>query len=312
MSNSSAKRFKISLLALAALLAAAVVSVPGTAQAQIVVMVNGSPITALDIEQRTKFERLTTRKNPSRQDVINLLIDDRLKLFISKRYGLEVTDSEVDQAVQNMARRTQSTPEQLEHSLAQQGISINTLKSKVQADLAWSQLVRGRYNSSLKIGDAEVNSVLRSRGIDKTETVGFTYKLYPITVVVPRGADAATIDSKRRIAESLRSRFQTCNEGLRLARSVRDIVVREPITRTSAELNQQLQDLLNKLEVGHATQPERSAGGFQMFALCEKKTSSSETAEKREIRDQIFSKRFEERGKQFLDEVRRSAMIEYR
>jgi peptidyl-prolyl cis-trans isomerase SurA len=312
MSNSSAKHFTAHLLAVMAIVAACLISAPGVSHAQIVVMVNGSPITALDIEQRTKFERLTTRKNPSRQDVINLLIDERLKIFIGKRYGLEVSDSEVDQAIQSMARRTQSTPAQLEHSLAQQGISINTLKSKVQADLAWSQLVRGRYGASLKIGDAEINSVLRSRGIDKTETVGYTYKLYPITVVVPRGADAATVDSKRRIAESLRSRFQTCNEGLRLARSVRDIVVREPITRSSAELNEQLQNLLNKLEVGHATQPEKTAGGFQMFALCEKKTSSTETAEKREIREEIFSKRFEERGKKFLDEVRRSAMIEYR
>jgi peptidyl-prolyl cis-trans isomerase SurA len=312
MSNGSAKRITTHLLAFAAIVVACIASAPGSARAQIVVMVNGSPITALDIEQRTEFERLTTRKNPSRQEVINLLIDERLKVFIGKRYGLEVTDSEVDQAVQSMAKRTQSTPAQLEHSLAQQGVSINTLKAKVQADLAWSQLVRGRYGASLKIGDAEINSVLRSRGIDKTETVGYTYKLYPITVVVPRDADASTVDSKRRIAESLRSRFQTCNEGLRLARSVRDIVVREPITRNSAELNQQLQDLLNKLEVGHATQPERTSGGFQIFALCEKKTSSSETAEKREIREEIFSKRFEERGKKFLEEVRRSAMIEYR
>ncbi|MGE0061345.1 MAG: SurA N-terminal domain-containing protein [Xanthobacteraceae bacterium] len=312
MSKSSAMSIKIRLLAFAAFFAAAILAAPGVSHAQIVVMVNGSPITALDIEQRMKFERLTTRKNPSRDDVIKLLIDDRLKVFIGKRYGLDVSDSEVDQAVQNMAKRTQSTPAQLEHSLAQQGISINTLKAKVQADLSWSQLVRGRYGASLKIGDAEINSVLRSRGIDKTETVGYTYKLYPITVVVPRDASASTVDSKRRIAESLRSRFQTCNEGLRLARSVRDIVVREPITRNSAELNQQLQDLLNKLEVGHATQPEKTAGGFQMFALCEKKSSSTETAEKREIREEIFSKRFEERGKKFLDEVRRSAMIEYR
>lgn len=312
MSNSSAKRINLRLLAFATIVVAAVASAPRPSQAQIVVMVNGSPVTALDIDQRMKFERLTTRKNPSRQDVIKTLIDDRLKVFIAKRYGLDVSDSEVDQTIQSMARRTQSTPAQLEHSLAQQGVSINALKAKVQADLAWSQLVRGRYGASLKIGDAEINSILRSRGIDKTETVGYTYKLYPITVIVQRGADASTTDSKRRIAESLRSRFQTCNEGLRLARSLRDIVVNEPITRTSAELNQQLQDRLNKVEVGHATLPEKTASGFQMFALCEKKTSSTETAEKREIREEIFSKRFEERGRKFLDEVRRSAMIEYR
>ena len=285
---------------------------PGKAQAQIVVMVNGSPITALDIEQRTKFERLTSRRNLSRQEVTNILIDDRLKVFIAKRYGVDVTDAEVDQAIQGMARRTQATAAQLESSLAQQGISINTLKAKARADLSWSQIVRGRYSSTLKIGEGEVDNALRSRGLDAKDAVGYIYKLYPITVVVAQNASPADVDAKRRIAESLRSRFQNCNEGLRLARALRDVAVREPISRNSSEMSPQLQEVLNKLEVGQLTTPERAAQGLQMFALCDKKTSTTETTAKREVREEIYSKRFEERGKQFLEEVRRSAMIEYR
>ena len=114
---------------------------------------------------RTKFERLTARSNPSRQEVINLLIDDRLKVFIAKRYGLEVSESEIDQAVQTMAGRMRVTPEQLGGSLAQQGISINALRSKVRADIAWSQIVRGRYNPALRVDDAEINNAMRARGV---------------------------------------------------------------------------------------------------------------------------------------------------
>lgn len=311
MPNISARTFHIHAVVFALAVIAAVSMPLRTAHAQIVVMVNGSPITALDIEQRAKFERLTTRKNPSRQEVIDLLIDDRLKIFIAKRYGLEIGDSEVNQAIENMARRTQATSAQLENSLAQQGVSINALKAKVRADLTWAQLVRGRYTASLRIDDAEINSAMRSRGLT-SETSGFTYKLYPVTVVVPNGADASVVDSRRRIAESLRNRFQNCNEGLRLARALRDVAVRDAINRTSSELTPQLQELLNKLEVGHMTTPERTAQGFQMFALCERKEAATENTAKRQIREEMFSKRFEERGKKFLEDVRRSAMIEYR
>jgi len=41
---------------------------------QVVVIVNGEPITALDIEQRSKLTQLSTHKAPSRQEIIDELI----------------------------------------------------------------------------------------------------------------------------------------------------------------------------------------------------------------------------------------------
>lgn len=275
-------------------------------------MVNGSPITALDIEQRIKFEQMTSGRTVSRQDAINTLIDDRLKIFIASRYGLDVSDDEVTKAVGQMAGRTRSTIEQMTQSFAQHGVSINVLRAKVKADIAWAQLVRGRFNSSLTVSDVDVNNALRARGVSTDDTVGYTYTLYPITIVIQRGASAATIESKRVIAENLKSRFVTCADGLRLARALRDVAVRDAITRSSADMAPQLRELLNTLEVGHLTPMELSPQGIQMFALCDKKQTNSETAAKREIREEIFSKRFEENGRKMLDEVRRSAMIEYR
>ena len=58
-------------------LGAALVLAGAPARAQnIVVMVNGDPITDFDIEQRSKLDQLTTQKPQNRQDVINILIDD--------------------------------------------------------------------------------------------------------------------------------------------------------------------------------------------------------------------------------------------
>ncbi|CAN0500772.1 unnamed protein product, partial [Phaeothamnion confervicola] len=47
--------------------------------AQVVVVANGSPITELDIQQRTKLLATSTHKTPTRQEVIQDLIDDRIK-----------------------------------------------------------------------------------------------------------------------------------------------------------------------------------------------------------------------------------------
>ena len=46
----------------------------------VVVVVNGDPITNYDIEQRTKLIQLGGQKPPARQDVIEELINEKLKI----------------------------------------------------------------------------------------------------------------------------------------------------------------------------------------------------------------------------------------
>ena len=49
-----------------------------------------------------------------------------------------------------------------------------------------------------------------------------------------------------------------------------------------------------------------------MFALCDKKESATDSPAKREVREQIFTKRFEAESKKYLEEIRKQAMIEYK
>ena len=61
-------------------------------------MVNGEPITNLDIEQRTKLNFLTTRKQMPRQEVIDELINEKVKIKEAKKFGVDPSASDVDQA----------------------------------------------------------------------------------------------------------------------------------------------------------------------------------------------------------------------
>jgi peptidyl-prolyl cis-trans isomerase SurA len=289
---------------------ATVLALPATAQ--VVVIANGSPITEYDIQQRTKLEASATQKTANRQQIINDLIDDRLKLSKAKVYGLEVDDSEVNRTFEGMATRQHITVQQFSQVLERAGISPNTVKARIRAELTWQQLVRGKFGSSLQVGDSDIANALKGRNESEAPAVGYIYTLYPVTIVVPRGASEATISAKRSIADNLRSRFVSCNEGLAMARALRDVAVREPVTRSSADLTTQLREILGSIELGHLTSPEVTAQGLQMFAVCSKKETTSESPLRREIREQLYTKRFESESKKFLEEIRKSAMIEYK
>jgi peptidyl-prolyl cis-trans isomerase SurA len=303
--------FSVRCLMAAAVFIAALSLQPQSARAQVVALVNGAPITELDIAQRAKLLQLSTNKTLPRKDVINQLIDDHLKIFIGKRYGLDVSDTEVENAFNAMAQRSHVTPQQFEQSLTARGLTATTLKFKIRADIGWGQLVRGRFQSSLEVNDVDIRTALQSRADDDKAAVAYIYTVYPITFIAPRSSEAV-VASRAREAENLRSRFQSCTDGLKLVRVLRDVVVREPVTRNSADLAPQLREMLNKMEIGKLTPPEMTEQGIQMFALCDRKETKSDTPAQRAMREELFSKRFEKESKKFLAELRRQAMIEYR
>ena len=291
---------------------AAAVAVPGAAFAQVVVVANGSPITAYDIEQRTKLIFTSTHKAPTRQEVIQELIDDRIKIAKAKAYGFEVPDTEVDQAFANIAKNQHLSPQQFTQVIERAGISANTIKARIRAELTWTQLVRGKYSSSLEVGDSDIARVLRDRNDTQGDAVGYIYTLYPIMVLVPPGSNPAAVEAKRREADNLRSRFVTCTEGLAMSRALRDVAVREPVSRSSADLPPQLREVLASIEVGHLTNPEVTEQGLQMFALCNKKESKTDSPLKQQVRQELYAKKYDAESKRYLDEIRKQAMIVYK
>jgi peptidyl-prolyl cis-trans isomerase SurA len=283
---------------------------PSLAQAQVVVIANGSPITAYDIEQRTKLTASSAHKTPTRQEVIQELIDDRIKIDKAKSFGLTVSDDEVNQAFTGMATRQHIPTPMFIQFLARAGIAPDTVKARIRAELTWGQLVRGKFNTALEVGESDVAVAMRAR--NEADTVGYIYTLYPVIIVVPSGSPPPVLEAKRRDAEALRGRFLNCKEGLEMARGLRDVAVREAVTRSTANLDAQLRDLLGSMPLGRLTTPEPTAQGLQMFAVCDKKASKTESPVQREVKDQIFKRRFEREANRYLEELRKSAMIEYK
>jgi len=304
----------------------------GSAAAQqVTVVVNGEPITSYDIEQRSKFILLTTHKTATRQQVVDELINDKLKVQVAKRYKLDITDNDINTAYANMSKRMHWTSDQLTQSLAQNGVDAATLKARIRAEIAWTQIVRGKFASTLQIGDKEVRDTLQSQGTnpnkddkdgkdvvqgsvenkaDTTAAKGIEITVRPILFIVPHGTSEAGIAERKREAEELRARFDSCDTGLPMARTLRYVAVREPIVKSTTDLVPALRQILDTTPIGHLTPPEVMDQGVQVFAVCSKKETSGDTPEQRQVRERLFAQRFDEQSRHYLAELRREAMIE--
>jgi len=280
------------------------------AHAQVVAVVNGEPITAVDIAQRTRLIQMSTQKAPSRQEVLDELIDDKLKVQLSKRYIADVPKREIESAYNNIARRAGMTVAQFTQMTTKAGITPEALKSRIHADYVWTQIVRGKFQGSLQVGDKEVE--VKMQGSNKEGSANFEFKLRPVLFLVPKNAAPIAFEARKKEAEGLRARFQSCDEGLRIAMALPDVAVRETIARQSVDLAQQQRDILNNTAVGHLTPPDVTPQGVELFAVCSKAPATGDTPAKRQVRDEMFNERYQALSKKFLKELRSQALIEYR
>ena len=279
---------------------------------QVAALVNGEPITNLDIAYRIKLVEVSTHKTLTRKEALDELIDDKLKLAVAKRYTLDVTDKEVDNAFNTIARHAGASPQQFTQSLAGAGVSVEALKGRIKADIGWQQIVRGKFQQSLQVGEKDIQKRLEAEKKDDTNPVSNEYTLRPVVFIVPRNAPPAALEARWHEAEALRARFQSCDEGLRLAEELKDVAVRGAIMRSSIDLATQQRQVLDGTEVGHLTPPEATQGGVQMFAVCSREQTRGDSPDKREAREQIAAERYQTQSKRFLDELRRGALIEIR
>jgi peptidyl-prolyl cis-trans isomerase SurA len=299
-------------LACVATLAVMACASPSHAQS-VAVMVNGDPITSYDIEQRSKLNVLSTHKPADRQQVINDLVDEKLKIKEAKKFGVDPTSTDIDQAYASMSSRMRITPEQLTKSLESQGIRPDTLKDRIKADMVWTSLVRGRFKESLQVGEKEVVAAVREGGSDEKEQAdAFEYKMQPIVLLVPKGSAPAAFETRQKEAEALRARVQSCAEANAFFKAMPNAAIRDIVSKTSADIPPVLREVLDKTPIGHLTAPEVTKQGVEMVVLCGRNPTTVDSPKKKEIREKMYADKYEAKSKAYLQEIRKAAMIEYR
>jgi peptidyl-prolyl cis-trans isomerase SurA len=290
------------------LLAAAMLAGPSRpASAQVAALVNGDPITVLDIAERMKLHRSSGKPNISRNEVLEELIEYKLKLQVAQRANIDPTATEVNRAFASMAQRAGRSPDQFEQVLRSGGVDPVRLKARIKADLAWQEYVR-QNSSSVIVRDADLVAVMAARG-QNMDLKSVQYTMQQVIFVVRRGAPDNVRQARLKEAESLRARLSSCNQVDSLAREYREVVIKPPVNRFSSDLPASLQKLLQTLPDGRMTPPEVTANGIEVVAVCGRKEVPADISSNRELRNELLGQRLQAYEKKIIDKMRQTSII---
>ncbi|WP_162901487.1 SurA N-terminal domain-containing protein [Breoghania sp. L-A4] len=286
---------------------------PAHAQTSIEVVVNDEAITSYDIAQRARLLQLTTRRSAgaAKKAALEELIDEHIKTQEAKRTGTSVSDAQVDEAFAQIASRTKMSPSQLGKALSRAGVQPSTLKARIGAEMAWAEVVRGRFRRTINISEQEIIAALQKQDGDSEETTT-EVTITQLIFVVPRKSSKSLTTKRRGEANDLRKRFSSCEEGLKLTSEYNEVVVKPLGIRLLPELPANIRDSLEGVETGRLGKPVETGNGIEIFAVCNKREIQSDAAARNKVESDLRNKEGEMMSRRYLRELRRNAVIDYR
>jgi peptidyl-prolyl cis-trans isomerase SurA len=296
-------------LAAAMLGFAFLLSLPSPAAAQVAALVNGDPITNVDIAQRIKLVQAFDRKTMTRKEALDELIDEKLKLHTAAKMHIAITDKQIEEGISNMigGRRVSD----LLKTLDKQGIDESRFKARMRAQLAWRKVLEQGSPGVFQVRDADLVAILNAHG-ETPQTKGIQYTLQPIIFVVARRAPDSVKAARLKEAEAFRSRVTGCEEAVAQARVIPETVVKTEMKKFSLDLGAQYRKLLDSTPDGKMTPAEVTSAGMELVMVCSRKEVLADISSRREFRQELLSKRIGAFEKEYLEKLRKQAVIEIR
>lgn len=275
---------------------------PAAAQA-VVTAVNGDPITSFDVSEYEKILRLE-RKPSSHADALEAVVGDRLRYDEARHWGIDSSDSDLTAALQKMAASVKMDVQSFSQAAGRAKINLDTIRTHLRAIAAWDNLVRAR-NKGVGVSEEEIAAAIAKGGTDKVTN----YRLQQVIFVLPVSPTPAIVEGRLAEAKALRNRFDGCETGLQLARSLPNVAIKEPMSRSSDALSPGLRKVLAETQRGMLTPPDRSTNGVEMVAVCDKDDAKDDSTLHEQVQKNLIAGKLVAVSEQMYRDLRKSAVI---
>jgi peptidyl-prolyl cis-trans isomerase SurA len=298
---------------LALLVASTAVSLMVTTQptfaSEIKYIVNDVPITTVDIQHRAAFLRLQHRKG----DAANEMVEQTLRLAEAKRLGIRISDQQVNEAYARFASNNKMQLKQLDGVMAQSGVTKTHFKEFIRTQMAWNQALGARYRAETGGGSSEQQMVKRMLEKGGSKPSATEYMLQQVIFVVPAAERGKLLAKRKREAESMRARFNGCENTRQFAKGLIDVTVRDLGRVLAPQLPPEWADQIKKIKTGTASGVRETERGVEFIGVCSSREVSDDKVAQMVFQAEGASKEGNEKAEQvskkYVEELGAKARI---
>jgi peptidyl-prolyl cis-trans isomerase SurA len=299
---------------------------PGRVLNRVAALVNGDVVTLGEVEDRAGYELRAAEAAPASErerlrvralrGALESIVADKLFAAQASQLGVEISDAEVDQTVDEIKRRNNLDDARLDAALAEQGLDRAAYRKALKRDLETARIISLRVRSRVKVTDEDVKNYWQTHQNEFRS--GEEVKVRHVFVALPSGASAADAESARARAEKALGRVRAGDDFATVAREMSQA----PSAAEGGDLGwlkrgtvqPEIEKVALSLRPGQVSDLVRTRTGFQILKVEDRRGGTVRPFDevKEDIRDHLANEQVETYRQQYVAELKKDAVIDVR
>jgi len=291
---------------------------------RIVAVVENEPVllSELELAKSPFMSKLMAVEDPDRraemeqdltEQVLEQLIGDILLKRQIKALGIVVEDREVQMAVKDVLDRNKVDEEQLKQELEKQGTSFEEYSKQIRDQLSRLKLINMKIKSQVQVSEQDVENYLAQNSPEEDDEIHALHILFALQPEAPDEEVAAVTARAREVL----ARARRDEDFAELAREFSQ----GPTAQKGGDLGffrrgqmvPPFELAAFALEEGQISEPVRTAFGLHLIKVIEKReVKAPEGPEREKVRQGLYQQAMERKLKFWLEELKKTAHIEYK
>jgi peptidyl-prolyl cis-trans isomerase SurA len=284
---------------------------------RVVAVVNDDVVMMSDLQEAIVISRRDGRGLPDgaefERTMLNRLVDHRLQVQEAKRDKVEVSDDDLRGAVEEIVKRNGGDREKFEVQLRAQGVTWDALRREMREQLLAQKVRSRRVVGRSRVTESEVDQYL-AQNRDKFEA-GLKYHALHMAITVEATTSPAAWEQAKQEIDGIATALAGGADFAELARTrAKDPAGGDLGWLARGELDATFEGPLLALQKGQVTAPIRSGSAYHLFKLEDREELTAERLAdaRQQARDLLLQKKAQERFDEWLETLRRRALIAIR
>lgn len=245
----------------------------------IAAVVNQDVIMTSDLDQRMRQVKMqlaqrhipTPPEDALRQQVLERLILEDIQLQLAARAHLNVSDEQLNGAMQDIATRNNTTIEKFVASLEREGYHYKDVREQIRREMLTAMVQQGSVAGQVRVTDQEVDQYLEHMA----NAQNIEYHLAHILVPLPENPSDAQVEGARARIEKIRrdiadgESFQTAAAGGSADGNAFE--GGDLGWRHRADMPSIFANVIPNMTAGDVSAPLRSSSGFHLVKLVDRR-----------------------------------------
>jgi len=210
-----------------------------------------------------------------KKQVIERIILDSIQLQHAKSQGISVDDLSLNKALEAIAESNNTSLEKMLKALESKGISYKSFREQTRKEMIIRQLQKRMIYSRVKVSQQEINIFLEQQKLSG-EAANDKYNIAHILIATPEAAApediSLALEKAKKVVLKLKNGESFNDIALRYSDGRHALKGGKLGWRSAAQLPTLFLNTARSLNKDQISEPLRSAGGFHIIKLLDKKT----------------------------------------